>query len=855
VLLPLPTRLTALGCGDACFYKTPKVGTKGPVDSPFVIVGESPGINEVIEGAPFVGPSGEVIHETLKRQGIDSLLVKGIEPYWTNTIHCLPRRKDMETQSAACLRCRPRLLREIRAHPRKLILALGAFALQSLTGDFSLKITRERGKLFPSDLAEFGILAAVHPAFLLRGGGNYQQFERDVRYAVNLMKHGNSARLLPNGTEFEVADNWDKVWNFLEVLRRLPEGTKVACDIETTGFNHLTDRILYLGIQYEPQRSMVVPGEYLSSGLLSQRHLRYVWHNGKFDIRVLRSKGYLDARVDDDTLLQSYALNERRGIHDLDQVASDWLGSVNHKHMVAEWYKGFVTDPSAPGGRRRRNLGDAPPELVERYVALDINDTYHLDEALLPQVLDNKDLKRFYKEHLLPGSEYLTKVELNGMVVARDWVLQNHTRLTEEMGVYAQELNTYAARALGYEINPNSWMQVAQLLYGGLKLSHPSSRTDKDTIEELYRTTKHPALKALKNYRLAQKAHGTYVKPLMFGADRELLLPTGAKTGTTGTTKTKNRNLKETVVYPDGKVHTSYLLHGTPTSRLASRDPNVQNVPRDPRLRGMFRAREGYGILEVDYSQAELRSLAALSRCPDLMEIFQQGKDLHNEFTSFLFGPGWTRENKMSAKAVNFGIVYGREAPSIASDPDLNKTRPLGEEITIEEAQSWIDGWSKRFPVAWAFIQRCRQAPANNETIVTCFGNKKRPGVVSRDKLHELQNESANFPHQSIASNLTVRAGIELIDPLRVVYDSHIINTVHDCLVIEVPLDAQLIKKVATFVTSKMEEIPQRYAMLKVVPFKAEAEFGHHWGNLVKLKELEALKWALDEIPDYIPAH
>src|SRR5262245_59001754 len=148
----MPPLTPALGCGDNCYYRTPKVGTKGPATSPFVIVGESPGINEVIEGFPFVGPSGDVIHQTLERQGIASLQALGIEPYWTNTIHCLPRRKDMETQSAACLRCRPRLLREIRAHPRKLILALGAFALQSLTGDFTLKITRERGKLFPSEL-------------------------------------------------------------------------------------------------------------------------------------------------------------------------------------------------------------------------------------------------------------------------------------------------------------------------------------------------------------------------------------------------------------------------------------------------------------------------------------------------------------------------------------------------------------------------------------------------------------------------------------------------------------------------------------------------------------------------------
>lgn len=842
------------GC-DNCYYKSPKVGTKGPEDSPFVIVGESPGIEEMVEGKPFIGDSGKLLDKAAADLG-----GWPIEPYYTNAIGCLPRLKAPENVAAACLRCRPRLTTELTKHPRKLILSLGGTALQSLTGDFGLKVTKERGKIFPSEFSELGVLATVHPAFLLRGGGNLKQFMRDLKYAIELLKRGNDARMLPNGTEYKVLRTPDEVDEFENYLDKLPPNTKSASDLETTGFNHQTDRILYLGMQTEPLRSRIIPGPLVRPSLLTKVNLRYVWHNGKFDCRFTRwqqtptndLQAILESqvgRVDDDTMLMSYTLNERRGIHDLDQSASDWLGSVNHKDMVQEFYKGFVID-KVTGKKRRRNLSDAPPELVERYIALDINDTYHLDEEMKPLVFGNPHLKKFYTKHCRPASEFLLKVELNGMLTDPVWIESNYHRLTEEAASYEATLQKYAVEQLGHKINPNSTPQVKALLYGSLKLAPMSWGTGKNVLDDLYRVKKHPALNALRKYRVAMKSRSTYVIPLMIGEQRKKYYedPWRAK-------KSNKGEPKESVVYPDFRTHCSYLIHGTPTSRLATRDNNMQNIPRDPHLRGMYIARPGYGILDVDYSQAELRSLAALSKCPELSSIFLRGLDLHNEFTAFLFGPGWTKENKMAAKTVNFGIPYGREAASIADDPNLNKNRAEGDEISVEEAQSWIDGWAKRFPGAWAYIQKCREAPAKGQTIITAFGNMKRPGVVSQEKLHTLQNESANFPHQSTASNLTVRAGIELIDILRRKYDTFICNTVHDCLVMEVPAIPDLIQEVAKVCQERMEEIPTRYGGLRDIPFKAEAEFGHRWGNQMKFPEIEALGWDLSKIPQYIAPH
>lgn len=823
------------GCAD-CFFGGVKIESRGPEDSPFVIVGESPGAMEIHYKKPFVGDSGKVLDRVLKEQGIDEL---GIEPYYTNAIMCMPRRKDPERLAAACFRCRDRLVEDIQKHPRKVILALGNGALWSATGNFNLKITKERGKLFASGLSQHGIVAAVHPAFLLRGGGNYKQFQNDLKYAIDICREGQDAFKLPNGSTYHIVDTVEGAKEIEEQIRALPAKTLIAQDIETTGFNYMTDEILCMGIQFNPEDIYIIEGALVHNGFF-RRDLKQGWHNGKFDLRFLRWRGYSDAFVHADSMLANYATNERRGIHDLDQVASDRLGSPNHKHMVDPYIKGTIIDAKT-GKKRKRNYGDIPKDVLYKYTALDLADTYQLIQQIEPEINDDQHLPKFYNEHLLEGSEYLTKVEMNGILVDQVWVDKNSTRLIEEMNKHEQAIIDIS-REVGFgEVNIRSWQQIKGLLYDTLKLAPSSWATDDDTLEKL---PNHPAVVNLRGYRKVQKSYATYVRPLK-------------PPGFVSINRAGKEKEEHSYLYPDGRVHQTYKLHGTATSRLSCADPNAQNIPRDPLLRGMFIPRPGYGILEVDYSQAELRCLAVLSGDEGLLEIFNTGKDLHVEMSIFLFGPNFTKEDKMATKTVNFGIVYGRTAPSIAEDPKLVKARADqgGAPITIAEAQGWIDGWFKRFPKAAEFIEKCRMAPIREQTLITCFGNKKRPGVVSREKVQDLMNESANFFHQSIASNLTVRAGIELFDVLRDDWDTHIINTVHDCIVTETPLNSDNIKMVSNLMVAKMQEIPLRYKGLHGVPFKAEPEFGLRWGNLLKFKEMDELGWDLTKVPDYVAAH
>lgn len=817
-----------------CLFRTPICPPKGPVDSPFVIVGESPGINEIVERAPFVGESGILLDEVLKRQGYTEG-THGV-PYYTNSVMCLPQQKDPEKLAAATLRCRGRLFDEIRSYPRKVILALGTPALQTLTGDPSLRITRDRGKVWKTDLADF-MVSAVHPAFLLRGGGSLQQFERDIAYALNLLEDGADGLKLPNGTTFHVAETEAEVIEFSRLLKSKPQGYVVAADIETTGFHHVKDEILELGIHYAPQTSIIIPASLIAPELF-ENDCHWVWHHGKFDCKFIR-RHYQGAspRTDGDTMLLSYTLNERRGFHDLDQCASDWLGSPNHKWMVSEYYKGKVWDEKL-GRKRQRNLSDAPPALRRKYLALDISDTYELYNHLRPMVAADPHLERYYTKTLLPASDYLLKVEMNGMHQDNEWVEDNDRRLSKILERCDFAFNRLAEKS-GYRggwINMNSWQQIKPFIYGHLKLGPLSLGTDEDTLKTLKPIIspfglprRHLAIQLLMRQRKFQKQRGTYVLPMK----------------------------KKVTIY--GQIHPTFKLAATATGRLASEDPNAQNIPRDPRIRGQFTPRPGYAILEVDYSQAELRCLAQLSGCPDLCAIFEQGKDLHVEMSKYLFGDNFTKEEKMATKTVNFGIVYGRTARSIADDPDLSAKM----DITVELAQSWIDGWARRFPVAWEFIQKCRMAPLKNQTLTTVFGNKKRPGVVNYQRLFEIQNESANFFHQSIASNINLHAGIKMFETLRDEYDTHVINLVHDCHVTETPFEKfgnydianAHVRKVAQY----MKEVMEREATLwgfKRIPFKVEPEFGFRWGNVLKFTEIDKMYGGrFENVPDYIAPH
>lgn len=831
-----------------CPYSGPKCGSRGRLDSPIVFVSEAPGTQEIRHKLPFVGPSGEVfwntlpLEETLQEWGFskgDFLIL--------NSCQCLPPRKKNDARTTtenikkAWRVCRTRLIEQIQAYPRKLIVTCGNHGTWAVTNNDRTKITQIRGQLYESPLSELGILPTLHPAALLRGTGNYRQFRMDIAYAIDLLR--GLPKKTPVQPQFIVCDTPRKVEL---AIRRLIKKPVLDCDIETTGFNRFSDDILAVGISYDPRLVFIFPGaaqrekwDDLQADIswrdgapsmiphLSPLYKRYrgkfCWHNGKFDVSFLRKDG-LPARVDEDTMIMSYVLDESRGIHDLEQVSGDLIGAPDYKYMVKQWVP-----------RRKDSYARIPRDVLYHYLALDVGNTSQIRPLLRRRISEDPKLEKLYTQLLIPFSETAYYIEQAGMPVSQFAVQRQQKRLQREI---ERTVSTIQKEALdqgveGY-VNPASPQQMNWILFDvfGLKDKIPKGMQRSTRKEVLEKLPQIPIVKAQREFRKAQKSKGTYADTILSSIE-----PT------------------------TGRVHPTLLLHGTRTGRLAHKI--VANIPRDKRIRGMYAIsvpqqrlvdglppgilqRHGYYItrtnqqrapggriyIKADLDQAELRALAALSGDPELCAIYRDNKrKLHREVANGIFGtPGdseapnkgtllkWANEEYMKVKTLNFGIIYGRQAPSIAEAFNMH----------VKEAEGYVDYWKQRFPVAWNFLLNCRAAPRRNQTIVTPFGRKKRHWIITRENIHSLENEASNFPEQSVASDIVLEASNKLSAKLRE-RNVHIVFLVHDELIAEAPDDLATISWARQEIVKELEQAPRTWGITRV-PFIADTSIGRRWG-------------------------
>ena len=827
---------------SSCPFKTLTCGSRGPKDSPFVIVGESPGSREIAKGLPFIGPSGQMLMDVLKEVGYDERIHP--KPYVLNALQCMPIGDKAALLATATSACKSRLAEELGRHPRTVILALGAAATWSITGNYNLRITRDRGKVLPTPYADGGVVLAVHPAYLMRNGVGLPFWKRDLKQAVDILNgepygdwHEPEWRVLSERNQLE--------WMVRDYTR---EGTKLTTgDVETDDLSAFNGRLLSLGITKGNGRHVdIIPEEIIYDNwdlmkvLLESPNCTWNWHNGKFDIawfwRALRGTlPRIEARVDEDTLLMSYALNSNRGFHDLDQVAQNWIRAPAHKGAIDKYlpYK----------GASYRNI--PKPELY-KYQAFDVSKT-HQQHGPLHRALEDDGPKtlRLYTDILIPGSKFFAELEHQGIALDLDRVRQNYELHQLELQQIDAELQTYAREYMGREINFASPIQLRELMYRYMKLGPNNCIWDKESTDEKHlievqRRTNHPMVHTLLKRREVAKRCGTYVSNMLPVEEQNAHRKKGQR-------KIK---AEEVLFDSDGRVRASFMLHGTATGRPACRDPNLLNMPRGPLIRTQFVARPGHIIIEVDLNQAELRSLALMSGDPLLMDIYTKNEvSIHDVTTGKFFGSKQQMkesvevmekaahllqyfgeltpdrvyaEAKMRGKAVNFGIVYGREAHSLAQE----------FAISHQEAQRWIDEWlHDLYPVAGQFIKRCRDTVRLNQTMSTVFGRKKRLGVVSPEKQHDYENESANFPHQSTAHDIILCTGIEVQPVLKEKWDARIWNEVYDALYIEAPAEDETVSACISYIQSVVARVPRDWGLTRV-PFIGDAKVGYTWGTM-----------------------
>jgi DNA polymerase-1 len=483
-----------------------------------------------------------------------------------------------------------------------------------------------------------------------------------------------------------------------------------------------------------------------------------------------------------DTLLQSYVL-ESSARHDMDALAERYLG-----------LKTITYDEVTGKGAQRIGFEQVDVQRATEYSAEDADVTLRLHQVLYPKLAADEKLKRLYETIEMPVREVLFRMERTGVLV-------DAARLdaqSRELGQKMIELEQKACAEAGQPFNLNSPKQIGEIFFERLKLpvvkKTPSGApsTDEDVLEKL--ALDYPLPKTLLEYRSVSKLKSTYTD--------KLPRMVNAKTG---------------------RVHTTYGQTTAVTGRLASNDPNLQNIPvRTPegrRIREAFVAPAGHAIVSADYSQIELRIMAHLSQDQGLLDAFARAEDIHRATAAEIFGRSpqeVTSEERRYAKTINFGLIYGMSAFGLASN--------LG--IERDAARNYIDRYFMRYPGVAKYMESTRALAKRQGYVETVFGRRLWLAEINSPngpRRSAAERAAINAPMQGTAADLIKLAMIAVdhwIHTERL--GTRLIMQVHDELVLEAPeAEVDLVKK-------RVPELMSNVAELRV-PLLAEVGVGANW--------------------------
>lgn len=598
---------------------------------------------------------------------------------------------------------------------------------------------------------------------------------------------------------------------------------KVACDIETRGVMWEGNELLAIGFATSANTCYafydISPDDYSKlEELLNLSFTNYIWHNGKFDCGRLKYMCNIDARVDEDTMLKHYCqVNERKGTHGLKELGQLYLQAPAWDDELDKIKREYCKKHKVKLSEFTYDL--IPTEILIPYMQRDCIATYRLLDKLEEMKRPGSD---FIYSKLIEASKAYMQVELNGLRIDMDYLYDLEYEMEKEGTVKARELQkvvdqvwdpirygeeTGAKTRVGQEFLPTSPKQLKWMLKQLIGYEPPS--TDALMLEELQRD--------IESGIIDNPLAGPFIDGVLDARKNVKFM------------KTYIQGFRDNICR-DMRLRGTFNLHGTETGRLSSSNPNMQNIPRDKRIKNLIVSKPGYRLVQLDYSQAELRVLAALSGDPFMIKVYQDGKDLHDAVATDMFGPDFTKEQRVMAKTINFGIAYGRGAASIAEH--FNKS--------MAEAQQIIEKWFKPMPLVKKYINGQRAKPRKGEPCTTIFG-RERHFCISDEEMYHIQNEYINTPIQSTASDLTMFSLIEITRILEEnKWDAKIVSTVHDSIILEVKDDQKLIDKVASTCVKVMADVPAQYIGDRGVPFRADVETGYQWGKLEEWKSDES---------------
>ena len=551
---------------------------------------------------------------------------------------------------------------------------------------------------------------------------------------------------------------------FSNWLQKLQNSQLMAVDTETTSLNYMVADLVGISLAVEAGEAAYIPfgHDYLGAPqqlpremvleaikpILEDPKIKKVGQNLKYDTSVLAQHGIDLKGIAYDTMLESYVINSVATRHDMDSLAQHYLEVETTSFTEI-----------AGKGASQLTFNQIALEQAGPYAAEDADITLRLHQALWPQVKAELPLKTLFEEIELPLIKVLSRIERTGALVDDTLLFQQSQELAERLA----ELETQAWELAGQQFNLASPKQLAEILFTKLeipvlkKTAKGAPSTKEEVLQEL--ALDYPLPKVLLEHRGLAKLKSTYTDKLPV-----MINPTTRR------------------------IHTSYHQAGTATGRLSSSDPNLQNIPirtaEGRRVRQAFIAPEGHRLIAADYSQIELRIMAHLSGDQNLLKAFEQGQDVHRATAAEVFGVNLaqvTIDQRRSAKAINFGLIYGMSAFGLAKQLNIGR----------KQAAEYIELYFQRYPGVQDYMNQVRHSAAEKGYVETHFGRRLYlPEINSRNGMRRQAAErtAINAPMQGTAADIIKLAMINVDNWLRnQKLKSRMIMQVHDELVLEVP--------------------------------------------------------------------
>lgn len=620
-------------------------------------------------------------------------------------------------------------------------------------------------------------------------------------------------------SSYETVISEAQLKSWVEDITRLGH---VAFDTETNSLDAMQADLVGFSFATEPGKACYVPLAHRSTGegfdfgdgqeveqikletalklikpLLEDPGILKIAQNGKYDALVMRRYGIALAPIDD-TMLMSYVLDAGRGKHGMDDLA---LRHLNHNCI--SFTKLMET---VPGKKKAdKSFAQVPLEEATAYAAEDADVTLRL-WMLLKARLASERLSTVYETLERPLAPIIVDMEAAGIEVDRTIL----ARLSGSFAERASGLEETVYELAGRTFNLASPKQLGELLFdhlqlpGGKKTKSGQWETRANLLDDLAANEELPddarkLVNTMIEWRQLTKLRSTYTDAL------------------------------PNFINPDTKrIHTSYALAATTTGRLASSDPNLQNIPirtkEGREIRTAFVAKKGCKLVSADYSQIELRVLAHIADIPQLKKAFEDGLDIHAMTASEMFGvplKDMTPEVRRQAKAINFGIIYGISAFGLANQLAISR----------QEAGDYIKTYFERFPGIKSYMDETKAGARENGYVETIFGRRIHyPEINTKNPSMRgfLERAAINAPIQGSAADIIRRAMIRMPEVLQDAgfETTRMLLQVHDELIFEVP--AKDVKAVKKLVVDVMEHAPEPVVQLSV-PLQVEAEAAGNW--------------------------